>query len=236
MYHNIRDKFGRFAKKKATNRKKATAPKKTEKKTILSVFVLDDSASMASKQDVTINGFNELLTHGRLDGKKNNVIINEKLVTFGEHNNEKWFDSISELTPWTYRPDQGWTALYDAIGFAIKKTELLLTKLPKNTQVLISIFTDGYDNNSKIWNPQSINSRIKEVQQKDWTVTFIGAGSKEQIERVAHDIGVYASNTMNYTNNVAGTQTAFATVSSARSAYTTKVAKGAVVTDGFFGL
>lgn len=234
MYHNVRDKFGRFAKKKSTKKVKATPKKPTTPKHILSVFLLDDSSSMATKVYPTINGFNLLLTKGKEDAKNEKVFLHERLAKFSTSKEFHWTSFVDQLSAFSYRPNGYSTALWDAVGQAIKNTEETLKMLPSNTQVLLNIFTDGEENSSVVWNVNTINARIKEKQDQGWTITFIGAGDKASVQKVAHDAGIFASNTMNYTNNVAGTQSAFASVVNARSAYVKNVKKGKAVKEGFF--
>jgi len=235
MYHNVRDKYGRFSSKKKTTkktRKTASKPKSTPH--ILSVFVLDDSVSMSPKVFPTINGFNEVLASGKLDAVKNNVVLHEYLSKFGSPGNNTWQQNVEALTNSSYRPGQGSTALWDAVGFAMKKIEETLPVLPKDTQVLLTIFTDGEENSSRVWNNDLIKNRIQQKQAEGWTITFIGAGDEAEVQAVAQNVGIFATNTMSYANNSAGTQAAFASVARSRSSYTKKVSQGEAVTDGFF--
>jgi len=236
MYHNVRDKYGRFSKKKRTTKKVVKNPvaRKPKVKDILSVFLLDDSSSMSPKRDVTISGFNELLVSGQLDAARNKMRLHERMVKFGSPYNEVWHENIQSLTGYTYNPQQGRTALWDAVGFAIQRAEKVLMDFPSNTQVLLTIFTDGEENASRIWNEGTIKARIQQKQAEGWTITFVGAGDKAQVEKVAVNVGIFASNISNYVNTSAGTQAAFANVVRSRSLYTKKVSQGEAVTDGFF--
>jgi hypothetical protein len=234
-YHNVRGKDGRFASKKKTRitRKKAVVSTPV---TILSAFLLDYSVSMRGKESATVEGFNSIITNAEKDTNATGVTSVEFLGKFGDPANFRWeqgtvkpFSKVSD-----YQPKDGSTALHDAVGNAIHNLEYQLIGRPANTKILLTIFTDGEENSSKVWNSQSIKARIQEKQSAGWVITFIGAGSEKQVKATADAIGIFASNTLAYDNTAKGTKVSMDLFTKSRSAYTNKVAVGTDSNVGFF--
>src|SRR3970282_3051826 len=92
------------------------------KKTLV-IFLLDETGSMESYKEATINGFNEYLQSLKKDGK-------DTLFTLTRFNSDKIetpysavpISEVEELTDETYRPD-AMTPLYDAIAKTVRRTE-----------------------------------------------------------------------------------------------------------------
>lgn len=248
IYHNVRDKYGRFAPAKTTKAKRTKAKKVDTNKVILSAFLLDASASMAPKVTGTVSGFNELLQQARKDAEKTGVKSVELLAMFGARGRYISTNNVREVRLGTncsvsengdvirYAADLGDTALWESAGQMLKETESLLRMLPKNTKVIFTIFTDGEENASSIdWKDGTkLKELIAQKQKEGWVVNFIGAGSDFQVKQVARSVGIVASNTLSYTNNTAGNAQAFATMSSSRSSYAKAVADGVESNVGFF--
>ena len=72
----------------------------------------------------------------------------------------------------------GMTALYDAIGMAIRLTERKMEADEReNKAALIIVQTDGAENCSKEWGQKQLQARIKELEEtKEWTFVFLGEG------------------------------------------------------------
>lgn len=247
-YHNVRGANGRFAPKGTTTAKKTrkAAKRTTPKKgtTILSAFLMDSSGSMGGKETATISGFNEILTNARNDSAKYGTPSVELIAFFG--NSYKFSGEVKELTlgrsgiskdgKLGYAADMGGTALWESTYKLIDATEQKLATLPKGTKVIVTIFTDGEENASSIeWSSGTkIKGIIEAKQAEGWVINFIGAGNEAYVKSVATSVGIFASNTANYTNTAAGTKGVMAKMSQARSYYSAAVADGVDSNVGFF--
>lgn len=256
-FHNIRDKYGRFAKKTTAA---APAPRKRAKKVkaaptttasvILNGFLIDASGSMSGKQWSVADGFNEIVTQGQADAKKTGIVNKQFVAFFGssykvvEKEVTKLFASTKhqdrdgmELADGStiYSASMGSTALWESTYKLITKLEQEL-KINSGAKVILTIFTDGEENASLYeWRDGTkIKGIIEQKQKEGWVITFIGAGAQKAMEKVATSVGIFASNTLGYQNSAAGTARVMKKMSASRSNYTTAVADGLDSNIGFF--
>lgn len=138
-------------------------------KTTRVAFLLDESGSMHSCKDATIEGFNEYIkklrksgngikmTFTKFDSTNVNTIFVDKLVK-----------DVPMLNHDSYQPGAA-TPLLDAIGKTIDK-------MKKFAKVLFIIQTDGWENASKEYSKDSIKKKIKEfTDKKGWEFVYLGA-------------------------------------------------------------
>jgi hypothetical protein len=97
-----------------------------------------------------------------------------------------------------YQPG-GTTPLYDTMGETLTQLEKVATE---NDLVLVTIITDGYENSSREYDSEKINTLIKRLDEKDWVFTYIGANQDAILE--AGKMGI--RNAMNYNSTEAGTR------------------------------
>lgn len=150
-----------------------------EKDLIHNLIILDESGSMSSAYDATINAFNQFL--GNLKSTALEFPDQEHLVTFLSFNtNGRRYlaenaipESVPALSRENYKPNDG-TPLYDAIGFSANRIREQIEGKP-NAKVLVSIFTDGYENASVEFNGSQIRSLVANLEEKGWTFTYFGA-------------------------------------------------------------
>lgn len=233
-YHNVRDRNGRFTSSGTKQEKRKHKKKGKEVTGILNVFILDDSGSMDSKVSGTVEGFNKILSDGKQASKDNKLANYEALATFGEARNFSWTaGDIKPLTTYNYRPIQGSTALWDAVIKGINRAESYLSILPKNTNVILTIFTDG-QNNVGYGLQEDARRLVEEKKKQDWVITYMGAGTQFEAETVAQSIGIFASNSLGYQNTNIGTRDAMNKMSASKVSYMASAAVGAAVADGFF--
>lgn len=159
----------------------------------LIVFVLDQSGSMVGVTSQTIEGVNQFME----DQKK---VDGQTLVTL------TLFDTLFE-TPYVATPvnkvpnlgtpknpyaPRGMTALFDAVGDAVKKTEEWVSANEWKGQIKVVILTDGEENSSGQWhlhNPRQNNDDrdiaglIEWKQNEGWDFVFMGAGGTQWLER-----------------------------------------------------
>lgn len=207
--------------------KKNLSPKETHY-----ILILDESGSMFSVRENTLNGVNEQIqTIRNLDKKYPdqkyfiNVVkfSNSEVVPLIENVPAK---KVKDLTLESYVPDGG-TPLYDAIGISVTTLkERIKNKLKSGkASALVVILTDGAENQSSIerWKDADFNDPAKKIRSlivelsKDnlWTFTFIGANQDAVL--TAQNLGVNINNVANYTSTQAGTSLAFRSISSAMS-------------------
>lgn len=229
-YHNVRDVSGKFTSSKT---KKTTSKKdKNEQLTIVSFYLLDNTGSMSlgNKIPATIEGFNKVVNDSREADKKNNISSLEYMALFGGTN---WFHSkkVELLTKDSYRPGEGTTAIYTN---TIKAIEFLENVVRNKNKVVLTIFTDGEDNNSRFGDAEKCKDLIAEKTKKGWVVNFIGAGDRLFVENVAKRMNIDVSNTLSYTNSAEGTVSAFTSLASSRGMYSKDVKEKKDKNIGFF--
>ena len=137
------------------------------------IIVVDHSGSMSHLTSKTADVINAQIAEiASLDRQHNqetlvSVIKFDDVVTPLFLN--KPSDNVGRLSPSDITA-RGWTALFDAVGFAIN-----LGASEKNEEVsyLVSVLTDGAENKSTKFTATSLVSLIKKMQATDkWTLTF----------------------------------------------------------------
>ncbi len=112
---------------------------------------------------------------------------------------------MPELNTDNYCPD-GLTALLDAIGTTIKRTQKRLKlsspeALPK--KVLFVIITDGLENNSSNYSRKQIFNKIKKMETlNQWEFIFLAAN--QDAIREANYLGINENRAMSYAANKVG--------------------------------
>ena len=144
------------------------------------LIIIDQSGSMYSIYDSTLSTINETLQSIR-NTQKESPEINQivSIVTFsgeGFHNirtvrNMVPVSEIEDLTKSDYCPN-GNTPLYDAIGQSVYS---LSGAISKESVVMVTIITDGYENSSKEYSALSVSTLIDVLRKYGWTFAFIGA-------------------------------------------------------------
>lgn len=166
--------------------------KKESKKEIIVNFLLDETGSMGSCKESTINGFNEYVK--TLQNKEDNISL-----TLTKFNSEKIdvvyvnkpIKDVPQLDNNMYVPDH-LTPLYDAIGQTIHKVDSEV----KSGDKLMVILTDGLENASKEYTREGIFSLIKEKEKTGWTFAFLGANQDAWV--TGGHIGIVSSNTFTF--------------------------------------
>lgn len=128
-----------------------------------------------------------------------------------------------------YGASGGNTPLYTAI-FDILTS--LSGKIDPKDKVLVKVYTDGKDNASRIGDRSSAAKLIKELQEKNFTITFVA--TTEDLEGIKKDLGLYESNTLAVENTGTGFERGFEMSLSATRNYSKKVLSGQSVKEGFY--
>lgn len=190
----------------------------------LEVFVLDKSSSMAHVRDTTISAFNEFLEdQKRAEGDAFLTLILFSTL-FDALNVATPIFAVEPLTPKTYSPCGG-TALFDAVGFAIKQSEKWVKENKFTGQVKVIILTDGEENSSRSWhikNPiiagdnKDLGGLIQWKQAEGWEFIFMGSGGKDWLERTfSHVVPIQAI--FDYQGDAGSTRSTYAGASQAMS-------------------
>ena len=194
-----------------------TESKSTEKKTIHIVHILDRSGSMnGPKLNAALQGINAEVQELQKDNMVNYLFT---LVHFGSNIiNAYWQIPISKVGNINISSD-GMTALYQAIGET-------LDKFPQTNPVLVKIFTDGEENQSrgKYNNASSVKTLIDSLEQKDFTITFVGTAS--DVESIKRNLSIAAGNTLVHDNTEESVKMSFRKSMDATVSYSANVAKG----------
>lgn len=190
----------------------AFKPKRAGKNPNLShiVFVLDESSSMSSCWEQTISGYNEYLKAQKEDAEKTGIKTLVSLFKFNGYNVDCVFDrqDVAEVTPLTksnYRPSGG-TNLLDAMGGVMMKINALLSEKKKadRESVIITILTDGEENQSRTFKNADIKVMVEKAEGKNWGFMFLGANIDAFHAGAA--MGFNYNNTMQFnTSNAAET-------------------------------
>lgn len=134
------------------------------------VVILDESGSMDSIKESTISGVNEFINSQNLGLEAETwltlVKFSDASTQMYENSRIAWFKKLNKLN---YKPE-GCTALFDAIGDAIKTT-----KVEKGAKVMVVIMTDGEENASRRYTFKQIQDLISKKRKDGWEFVFLGA-------------------------------------------------------------
>ncbi|MCX8473825.1 MAG: VWA domain-containing protein, partial [Sediminibacterium sp.] len=187
------------------------------------LIILDESGSMSSIKTSTIQGFNELIQ--TIKGIEHKFPDQDHVVTFVSfnslHENLLHFvEPVSKLTPLdqnSYKPNSN-TPLLDTMGNIITKLKNHLQH-ESDYNVLVTILTDGEENSSKEYSQASIKNLVEELQQKNWTFTYIG--TDHNVEAVAQSLNI--PNFLKFEKNEEDMKNMFVKENNARMVYCLKI-------------
>ena len=176
--------------------KKPVKPKEQEDRTILINFVLDKSGSMSSIRDATISGFNEFLGDQQREGGEARMTLTLFDTRFYTAAEAVPVREMPALDHETYVPN-GCTALYDAIGYAMRITDEYVSKHNPD-QVLFVIMTDGQENSSQEFDQRRVFDMIRD-RQHNAEYEFIYLGANQDAYVASQKIGVAAGHALTWT-------------------------------------
>lgn len=175
-------------------------------------FVLDRSGSMGmdGKIDEAQNGFNTILEEKKKDTEHQYDVF---LTIFDDQIDHLYEGHISEMKK--LNSDnfyaRGMTSLYDALGETIDSIGALLKAKPEKSRpskVLITVITDGLENNSKKYDADQLKEMINR-QKTRYNWEFVFMGTTEESALTAQSIGFSSVNTVTYHDSGIGTSTAY---------------------------
>lgn len=190
---------------------------------VFNLIILDESGSMQSIKQATIEGFNEVVQ--TVKGVESQFPEQEHFISLITFNglaiktllSVQPVKNLELIDAKKYRPDAS-TPLFDAIGFSLNNL-IREVEQYKDYNVLVTILTDGEENASTEFNGMAIKKMIDELSLKNWTFTYIGAN---------HDVADFAlkisiTNTMSYMADPVDMKRMFEREKSARMGYSQKI-------------
>lgn len=197
-----------------------------ETKKIYNLVILDASGSMSSIYRQALAGVNETIStikKAQADMPEQQQYLT--LVSFADgdapllvNNKLTPIDLVNTKTDKDY-PLRGSTALYDAIGDSV--TELRET-VTVDDKALVTIITDGYENDSQRWDGRRVKSLIEELKSCGWVFTFIGAN--QDVVEEAGKVGI--TNSLKFEATIEGTVEMFRKEGRSRRNWNEKVYRG----------
>lgn len=188
---------------------KTTESNGFQKRTVHNLIILDESGSMNSIKRATIQGFNEVVQ--TIKGVEKQFPEQAHFITLVTFNGlgiktqlfNKKIRNLEEIEERVYQPDS-MTPLYDAIGLSVNKLRAAIAS-QTNGNVLVTILTDGEENDSKEFSGAEIKKLIKELKKHGWTFTYIGAN--HDVEKIAFSLAI--TNTLKFEANEQDVKRAF---------------------------
>lgn len=187
---------------------------------VYNLIILDKSGSMHSIRREAVDAYNETL--GTIKAAQQKYPDTQEhfisLAAFCSCGIEMIYDKVPalEAEPMNYNRYQPCccTPLFDAVGSTMSKLKSHAEK-GGDYNALVTIITDGYENDSKEWTGKQVKTLIEECRKDGWMVSFIGA--MEDAERVAMSISI--ENVIRWEQTHEGTRQMSKTESDSRSRY-----------------
>lgn len=187
-------------------------------KRVFNLIIVDESGSMSIIERQALMGLNETLeTVQKMQNMHKDMEQRVTLITFDSTHKRYVFDNVPVgethlLTNKEYRPG-GATPLYDAIGIGISK---LNAQTEPDDNVLVTIITDGEENDSVEYNLKMVKTLIEKLKKQNWTFTLIGTDNLD-VEGMAGAMAI--DNHLEFKEDEEGTKQMFARERRARGRY-----------------
>lgn len=194
-----------------------------ETESVYNLIILDESGSMEHIKKPIMDGFNEVVQN--IKGIEIKFPEQKHFISFVTFNGigiktHLHMEAVKNLKPIdekSYNPDS-MTPLYDAIGLSTLKLKNEIGDKP-NTNVLVTILTDGMENASSEFNGEQIYKIISDLKAQGWTFTYIGAN--HDVEGAAMKISI--TNTMTFTAEEDSVKHMFGKENLARERYSNNI-------------
>ena len=162
-----------------------------EQANYITLLIIDESGSMSTLQQATVESFNGLVKSilndaseiptltqhmGVVTFEGNRILERLSLTTVTEN---------SEIQELHYQPC-GNTPLFDAMGISVTKLEQLIQKSgvsEEKVKVSVAIFTDGEENSSRQFTLGEIQRLIERLKLKGWEFSYYG--TEHRVEEMA---------------------------------------------------
>jgi hypothetical protein len=145
---------------------------------------------------------------------------------------------VKDVTPLgdgDYEPAGG-TPLLDAIGEAIEKVKAFHGDAldSKDLNIIVTVYTDGEENASLKWKKDDVKKMIDYLQkERNWTFTFVGCGSFENVSATSAAFGISSANTVAVADSFDGRSLASKSISTSYMSYSRAVKSNVVDSDLF---
>lgn len=144
------------------------------------LLIIDASGSMGLIRYTLIDQLNETLQTFRdlQETYASSLNIFVSLVTFNSNHIKTMMDTVPAadiklLKYDEYQPDK-FSPLYDAMGSSLSRLRHQLYQQKKN-QVVVTVISDGLENDSKEYNNKMITNLVRELKSMGWIIVYIGA-------------------------------------------------------------
>jgi uncharacterized protein YegL len=179
------------------------------------VVIQDSSGSMHNRRNATVSGYNEYVGTLRAEAEGD---VRLTLVQFASYTTTRYsakpLSAVPALQNGDYVPG-GMTALYDAVGKAVRTTE---SQVGKNEKVVVVIMTDGGENSSREYKHEDVLSLLESKRREGWEFIFFGAG--EEAWNAGQNLGFTYDTSINYGMDDYSHQNAFQAVALASAGAT----------------
>ena len=203
----------------------------SEKVQVHHLIILDKSSSMHEVRSETIDGCNkqfDIIRKMSEENQEQEHFVSMVIFSYSHKIDMEtiWMkksDEIENINNETYVPD-GYTALFDAIGRGVTKLQKEIQEQLNNrgARVVVTILTDGHENNSQEFTGKNIKSLIDEHQKGGlWTITM--AGCTDDVFDVADNLNISRGNVLKYDMGALGTTQAFSQMAKSRSVYCSSI-------------
>ena len=220
----LNDKIKENEKTNEKENEKLVSNSSSELVTIYKVNLVDTSTSMTGSK---IKAVNLALSEEFKLLQTQNVNYVYSLIQFSSSKYISYIFkniSVNNLLPQFNLYADGYTALYDAIGFVIKEFKDITGK------VLVNVYTDGQDNNSSTFSPENIKALLGTFN--NITLTFVV--TKEDANIVKNRLNIDDSNILIHDNTAESLKKSVIETANATLSFSDKVSKGEDVKRGFY--
>lgn len=189
---------------------------------IYNLIIIDESGSMCGLTQSTINGVNGTIQSIRdAQAKHPDTQIHYiSIVTFDTTSFRPSVRTIIDCQPIAqvadfkaYAPN-GCTPLYDAVGKSLTELHARIKDDPDASGV-VTIITDGYENDSREWTLKSVKRLIDNLTKEGWSFSYMGAD--HDVKGVASSLSI--TNTVEFVHDEDGSDATWLRERSARQHY-----------------
>ena len=199
------------------------------------MFAIDCSGSMQGIRYETVDAYNGMLTTVKERAHEGGETL-AGLVQFNYQARVKCPPTPVRDLPWL-QPGQyivgGNTALWDAVGKCIETLKAQPFVDSKDTSCLVTVVTDGEENDSMFWNSHSLRAEIAKLEATGrWTFAFqVPKGAGAKLTRV---FGIAPENIREWEQTSKGAQEMGASNSAGLAGYFAGRAAGQTATRSFY--
>lgn len=179
------------------------------------VFILDASGSMDGLEGDTIGGVNAILKEQKKCEEGDIVYVSTVIfntVSKVVHDRAK-IEDVALMTSQDYIVG-GWTALYDAVGSAIRHISNVHKYARKEDvpgKTTFVIMTDGMENASRHYTEKKVKAMLEEKQALGWEFVFLAANI--DAAETAADIGISPDRAVDWNADKEGVDVLYTCVS-----------------------